>query len=117
MAEVPEIVVDSIGPDRILQKIGAYEMAFAESYKGQGGRDDGNFQNFNTSWRREPPADVKEIWLELFRRNVEQACASGFNFAEFWGWPEVRCRDDGTAMVAARMRILRVPLVHQPRPN
>ncbi len=112
------VTIDQIDPQRILQKIGSNEMAFAESFKGQGNRDDGNFQDFNTHWRTEAPSDLKEIWLEMFRRNVVRACASGFNFCEFWGWPEVRCRDDGTAMVAARIRILRISHVPpQMRPN
>lgn len=111
------IVADSIPPDRILQKIGAYHMAFAESYKGDGRPGDGNFQDFNTSWRPESPIDVKEIWLEMFRRSVGMACQQGFNFCEFWGWPEVRCRDDGMNMVASRIRILRVTTIDQPRAN
>lgn len=111
------IVVDQVKPERILQKIGAYEMAFSESLKGEGAPGDGNFQDFNTSWRTEAPADLQEIWLEMFRRSAAQACAAGYNFCEFWGWPEVRCRPDGTAQVAARFRILRVKLEHKPRIN
>lgn len=105
------IPVDNIPPERILQKIGAYRMAFAESLKGEGGPSDGNFQDFSTNWRTEAAPDVQEIWLEMLRRNVAVACQKGFNFIEFWGWPEVRCRDDGMCMVASRLRIIRVTMV------
>lgn len=111
------VTVDQIKPERILQKIGAYKMAFAESYKGEGAPSDDNFQQFDTDWRP-TITEAQEIWLEMLRRNVAMACFRGFNFCEFWGWPEVRCRDDGTSMVAARIRILRVSHVPpQPRPN
>jgi len=114
---MPEIVIDQIQPQRILQKIGAYHMAFAESYKGEGRPGDDNFQKFNTHWREEAPTDVQEIWLEMFRRSIAQATARGFNFCEFWGWPEVHCRDDGTCQVTSRIRILRVTMVPDGRPN
>lgn len=104
------IPIDNIKPERILQKIGRYDMAFGESFKGDGAPSDGNFQDFNTHWRTESAPDVQEIWLEMLRRNVAIACQRGFNFIEFWGWPEVRCRDDGMSMVASRIRILRVTM-------
>ena len=110
-----EIVVDSITPQRILQKIGSYSLAFAESYKGDGNGDDGRFFDLCTSWRTENATDVVEIWLELFRRNVVLATNQGFNFAEFWGWPEVRCRDDGTSRVTSRLRMMKVTMEHKPR--
>lgn len=110
------VTIDQIQPERIMQKVGGYHMAFAESYKGDGNRSDANFQNFNTNWRHDPPVAVAEIWLEMFRRQVVVAGTSkGFNFCEFWGWPEIRCRDDGSAMVAARIRVLRITEIHQPR--
>lgn len=111
------VAVDSIPPERILAAIGNYRMAFAESYKGHGNRDDGNFQDFNTSWRSEEMVGLKEIYLEMLRRNVASACAQGFNFMEFWGWPEVYVRDDLMRRVTSRIRILRVEMVHQPRAN
>lgn len=112
-----EIVVDQIRPAQIIEKVAAYGFGFAESFKGEGSKADGNFQDFNTSWRRESATDVQNIWLEMLRRNLIPAARAGCNFIEFWGMPEVRCRDDGTARVTARLRIIRVTHVHQPRPN
>lgn len=105
------IVVDSVMPERILQKIGDRQMAFAESFKGEGNADDGRFMDLATNWRTEGVTGAIEIWLELLLRNVIRACAQGFNFIEFWGWPEVRARDDGTWMVAARIRVLKIASV------
>jgi hypothetical protein len=113
---VSHVVVDQIKPEAILQKIGSYQMAFAESYKGEGGPSDANFQQFNGSWRRQTITEAQEVWLENFKRNaVIAGTRAGFNFCEFWGWPEVQCRDDGTCRVAARIRILKVKIEHKPR--
>lgn len=110
------VVVDQVTPQSILQKIGAYEMAFAESFKGEGGPADGNFQQFNSSWRMQTITEAKEIWLEMFLRNaVRKGTGAGFNFCEFWGWPEVQCRDDGHARVASRIRIINAVIPHTPR--
>lgn len=110
------IVVDQIKPEAILQKIGGAEMAFAESYKGEGGPSDDNFQKFDSSWRQQTITEAQEIWLEMFKRQaVAKGVRAGFNFCEFWGWPEIQCRDDGTARVASRIRIIRVTIPHQPR--
>lgn len=110
------IVVDQIKPQAILQKIGNYQMAFAESYKGEGNAADGNFQQFDSSWRHQTITEAQEVWLAMFLRNAVRAgTRAGFNFCEFWGWPEVQCRDDGTCRVAARLRILKVVLEHKPR--
>lgn len=104
------IVVDQIKPERILQRINGLPMAFAESYKGEGGPSDANFQAFDTSWRRESAADVQEIWLLMFQRQaVIPGSHAGFNMCEFWGWPEVQCRDDGMARVVSRIRIIKSP--------
>lgn len=111
------IAIDDIDPQTILNKIGGYEMAFALSYKGDGNRDDGNFVDINTSWRPMQTVEIKEIYLELLRRNVASACQQGFNFMEFWHWPEVYARDDGTRRVVSRLRMLRITPIHQPRPN
>lgn len=115
---MPEITIDSISPQRILQKIGAHEMAFAESFKGEGNPSDGNFQQFNTGWRP-TMTEAKEIWLEMFLRNaVVAGTRAGFNFCEFWGWPEVECRDSASYRVVSRIRILRVTHAPpQPRLN
>lgn len=102
------IVVDQINPKDILRVIGAFNMAFAESFKGQGNRDDGNFQDLKTSWRTEEIVEIKEIYLEMLRRNVARASRQGFNFLEFWGWPEVHARDDGTRQVTSRIRVMKI---------
>ncbi len=105
------VVVDQITPQRILQKIGGNDMAFAESFKGEGSPADGNFQQFNSSWRQQTITEAGEIWLAMFlRQAVLPGTRAGFNFCEFWGWPEVRVRDDGQAMVTARMRVIKVPV-------
>lgn len=109
------IVVDQIGPHHILQTLGAFNMAFAESFKGQGNKDDGNFQDLGTSWRTESVVEIKEIYLELLRRNVARASRQGFNFLEFWGWPEVHARDDGTRQVTSRIRIMKIVPIEKPR--
>lgn len=104
------VVIDQVGPERIVQKIGGYKVSFSESLKGEGNPGDGNFQDLKTDWRRESHVGMVEIWLELLRRNVARMEATGHNFIEFWGWPEVRVRDDGTCQIAARVRIHRVSL-------
>lgn len=110
------VTVDQIKPERILRKIGGYEMAFAESYKGEGGPSDANFQTFDTDWRQDLPTNMEEIWLEHFLRNaVIAGTRAGFNFCEFWGWPEVRVRDDLTCQVASRIRVIKLKIEHKPR--
>lgn len=109
------VTVDQIKPEAILQKIGGYDMAFAESYKGEGGPSDANFQQFDTDWRP-TITEAQEIWLEMFKRNaVVAGTRAGFNFCEFWGWPEVQCRDDGSCRVAARIRVIKIKIEHKPR--
>lgn len=111
------IVVDQIKPEAILRKIGNHEMAFAESYKGEGGPSDDNFQKFDTTWRVYPTiTEATEIWLEMFlRQAVILGLRAGFNFCEFWGWPEVQADAHGRYRVASRIRIIKVRLEHQPR--
>lgn len=109
------VVVDQIKPQDILKKIGSYQMAFAESYKGDGGPSDANFQQFDGSWHP-TLTEAREIWLEMFKRNVVRAgVRAGYNFCEFWGWPEIRCRDNASYQVAARLRVVRVKIPHVPR--
>ncbi len=109
------IVVDQIKPEAILQKIGGHEMAFAESLKGEGNASDGNFQQFDTDWRP-TITEAKEIWLEMFLRNaVIAGTRAGFNFCEFWGWPEVQCRDGASYRAVSRIRVLKAKIEHKTR--
>lgn len=109
--------VDNIHPEDILKTISRYHMAFAESMKGEGHADDGRFFNLDTDWRQMAIAEIKAIYLEHLRRNVASACSQGFNFMEFWGWPEVRAREDTFVMVHSRLRMLTITPIFNPRPN
>lgn len=109
------VVVGQVDPHDILNKIGGYRMAFAESYVGEGDISDANFQQFDTDWRP-TLTEAKEIWLEMFLRNAVLAgTRAGFNFCEFWGWPEIECRDDASYRATSRIRVIRVKIPHQPR--
>lgn len=112
-----EHTIDIIPPDFILQQVGGHKMAFAQANKGTGNRDDGNFFDIVTPWLTDTVPIVRELYMQKLMRQVRAAERQAFNFMEFWGWPEIRARDDGTLMVYSRLRFLRVTIVHQPRPN
>ncbi len=105
-----EHALDIIRPDIILQHVGGYQMAFAEAVKGTGNRDDGNFFDLVTPWYFDPLPVVRELYMRTLMFNVRSAIRQGFNFMEFWGWPEIRARDDGTMMVYSRLRFMRAYL-------
>lgn len=108
------IVSGVIEPQAILNAFGAYQIGFSQASKGDGGSDDGRFQDFATDWR----PTVKTVMVDQFLRSLVRHVKAGrFNFMEFHGWPEIRHRDDGTIMVYSRVRLMYVQVVFQPRPN
>lgn len=108
------IVSGVIEPQTILNAFGSYLIGFSQASKGDGGADDGRFQDFGTDWR---PAAQSMMIDQYLRRLVRHVKFGRFNFMEFHGWPEIRHRDDGTIMVYSRVRLMYVQVVLQPRAN
>jgi hypothetical protein len=109
------IAIDTIHPQKIVDAFGPYQIGIAESLKGEGHPNDGRFQDIVTDWTPDPAEIIKTIYL---RRLVRLAKSQRSNFIEFWGWPEIRYRDDVNAgMVFSRVRFLHVIAVPNGRPN
>ncbi len=108
------VVSGTIDPAAILNAFGAYQIGFSQASIGDGGSDDGRFQDFGTEWSVNPVAFHTEGYL---RRLVREAKRGRYNFMEFHGWPEIRHRDDGSVMIYSRLRLMYVQVVLQPRPN
>lgn len=105
-----QIVIGQIEPKAILHKISRHGVAFSLSLSGTGGPDDGNFQQFDTPWVLYLVAGhvtaAADAWLDMFEQNaVIAGSARGFNFIEFWGWPEIQADGHGRHRVTSRIRI------------
>lgn len=108
------VVSGTIHPQAIVEAFGQTQIGVTESKVGEGGLDDGRFQNIQTPWARNTATAQQHIYL---RQLVGAARKRGANFIEFWGWPEVRHRDDGTCMVFSRLRMVQITVVPQGRPH
>lgn len=93
-----------IEPNRIVDAFGSYRIGITLSKKGEGHLDDGHFRDVSTDWSMDPAPVLQATYL----RQLTQECyRRGSNFIEFWGWPEIRYRDDDTkGMVYSRVRFL-----------
>jgi hypothetical protein len=109
------VAVDEIHPQLIVDAFGQYRIGIAQSFKGEGGPDDGRFMDLATPWAKETPEVQRALYVRLLRNEAKKRAS---NFIEFWGWPEVRFRsDDISYMVYSRVRFLHVIVVPQGRPN
>jgi hypothetical protein len=110
-----DTAVDLIHPQMIVDAFGSYKIGIAQSFKGQGGPDDGRFMDLATPWAKETPEVQRALYMRLLRHEAKRR---GSNFIEFWGWPEVRFRDGEFAyMIFSRVRFLHVIAVPPGRPN
>lgn len=107
--------IDIIQPMEIVRAFGNQEIGVTEALKGDGHLDDGRFQDIATPWT----SDSMPVLLASYLRRLRYlAYHGGHNLIEFWGWPEIRYRDDDNrAMVYSRVRFMCVTVVPQGRPN
>lgn len=113
-----EHAIDRIEPGFMLQQFRGLPMPFALTLPGTGGRSDDNFFDLATTWSLDTLPIVREIYMASLMRHVRKAMTMQANFLEFWGWPEIQQRDDGTRRVYSRLRFLQIRAEPpQPRPN
>ncbi len=98
--------VDRIEPQHIVDAFGQYRIGVTLASKGDGHLDDGRFRDLVTSWQQDTIPVLKAAYV---RQLVREARRGSFNLIEFWGWPEIRYRDDDNhGMVYSRVRFLHV---------
>ncbi len=98
--------VANIHPQKIIDAFGNYRMGITLSKKGEGNADDGRFRDIVTDWA---PDTIPILQATYLRALTREAKRGGHNFIEFWGWPEIRYRDDDAkGMVYSRVRFLYV---------
>lgn len=98
--------VANIHPQRIVEAFGNYQIGVTLSSKGDGHPNDGRFRDLTTDWA----LDTAPVLTAAYLRQLSAQCRrTGSNLIEFWGWPEIRYRDDdGKGMVYSRVRFLYV---------
>lgn len=112
---MPDIAVDQIHPQHLVDAFGQYRIGIAQSFKGEGGPDDGRFMDLATPWARETPDVQRALYVRML---IAETRRRGSNFLEFWHWPEVRFREgEFQYMVFSRVRFMHVIVVPQGRPN
>lgn len=98
--------IATIEPQTIVNAFGNYRIGVTLAKKGEGHADDGRFRDIVTDWA----LDTAPVLQAAYLRRLSAECRrGGHNLIEFWGWPEIRYReDDAKGMVYSRVRFLYV---------
>lgn len=105
--------IGQILPNEIVDAFGQYQIGIAESLKGEGGPDDGRFQDVtNTADVATGVAVTKAVFLKGLVRLVKRG---RFNFIEMHGFPQIWAEDDTKIVVRARVRLCHVRVEFVPR--